>query len=279
MKLPDSRTLGYAAFGDMEGRPLLYFHGGLSSRLDIAFGAEEFARRKIKVLAPDRPGIGISDRQPKRTLLDWCADVRHFLTALGITSCPLLAWSVAGPYAFACAHQLPDLITKVGTIGSAPPMEYPNAIEELGLLIDRILVRCPQSMEGLLAASLTATARMPRPILRWHIESEVSSEADRKVIKAMTLEQSTDFVIESVRQGGAGIVDDYKALVRPWGFSIKEIQKPVFLWYGEEDKILHLKAQQYIAANIPGAVLTLVPTEGHFLLHHKLAEVLRTLCD
>ena len=33
IKLRDGRLLGYAEFGDPDGKPILYFHGAYSSRL------------------------------------------------------------------------------------------------------------------------------------------------------------------------------------------------------------------------------------------------------
>jgi pimeloyl-ACP methyl ester carboxylesterase len=55
--------------------PVLYFHGGMSSRLDIGFGDSEAKAHRVRLLAPDRPGIGGSDRAPRHTIASWAADV------------------------------------------------------------------------------------------------------------------------------------------------------------------------------------------------------------
>src|SRR5258708_3828222 len=73
--LPDGRRLSYADWGDPKGRPVLYFHGGLSCRLDIAFGDAEAKTHGVRLLAPDRPGIGGSDRARRRAVASWAADV------------------------------------------------------------------------------------------------------------------------------------------------------------------------------------------------------------
>ena len=36
VRLPDGRLLGYADWGDPSGAPVIYCHGGLNSRLDVA---------------------------------------------------------------------------------------------------------------------------------------------------------------------------------------------------------------------------------------------------
>ena len=39
VQLPDGRLLGYADWGDPDGAPVIYCHGGLSSRVDIAWAS------------------------------------------------------------------------------------------------------------------------------------------------------------------------------------------------------------------------------------------------
>lgn len=79
IRLSDGCHLGYAEYGDPDGKPVVYFHGGLSSRLDIAFAALFCQTRGIRLLSIDRPGIGLSDFQPNRMLLDWPDDICEHL--------------------------------------------------------------------------------------------------------------------------------------------------------------------------------------------------------
>ncbi|MBV8463847.1 MAG: alpha/beta hydrolase, partial [Acidimicrobiales bacterium] len=72
--LPDGRTLGYAEFGDPEGTPLVNCHGGLTGRLDVEPADRVAQQAGIRILSPDRPGIGRSDRKKGRTIGDWAAD-------------------------------------------------------------------------------------------------------------------------------------------------------------------------------------------------------------
>lgn len=52
--------LGYADWGDPGGAPVIYCHGGLSSRVDIAWASRFCAERGVRLIAPDRPGSGLS---------------------------------------------------------------------------------------------------------------------------------------------------------------------------------------------------------------------------
>jgi hypothetical protein len=61
IKLSDGRTLAYLDIGDPEGRPLFYFHGGPGSRLEGLLYDQFNRQLGIRMIAPDRPGYGLSD--------------------------------------------------------------------------------------------------------------------------------------------------------------------------------------------------------------------------
>jgi pimeloyl-ACP methyl ester carboxylesterase len=276
MTLPDGRTLGWAQYGAIDGKPLLYFHGGVSSRLDIEFASRHCQENNIRLIAPDRPGIGISSPQPKRSLLDWTSDVEHLLNHLNIESLPLLGWSLAGPYVWACAYKLPQRFTKISTVGGASPILPPVKVEQLGLLADRMLLSCPPALESVLAASLDASGKLPAPTMKWILENELS-ENDKAIVQELSLAEATDFIFESTRQGGMGVVDDYRAVAQDWGFDLGEIRGDVTLWHGDEDRLLPILMTQYLKDHIPHATVNIVPKRGHFLLHRMLDEVLSPL--
>ena len=75
LKLKDGRTLGFAQYGDLEGKPVLEFHGNPSSRLGSRLFDEAARRMGVCVIGVDRPGMGLSDGKPHRKLLDWPDDV------------------------------------------------------------------------------------------------------------------------------------------------------------------------------------------------------------
>src|SRR5438132_12266206 len=74
IRLSDGGTLGYAEYGDPSGVPVLFFHGTPSSRLATAPSWSDTSLG-VRLIVPDRPGIGLSTYKPKRTLLDWPNDV------------------------------------------------------------------------------------------------------------------------------------------------------------------------------------------------------------
>jgi pimeloyl-ACP methyl ester carboxylesterase len=111
IRLRDGRRLGYAEWGDPGGRPLLYFHGWPGSRVEGRLGDEAAKAKGVGMIALDRPGMGLSDYQPRRTLVDWPDDVIQVAAALGLDRFAVLGISGGGPYAAACAWKLSEQLT------------------------------------------------------------------------------------------------------------------------------------------------------------------------
>ena len=74
VRLPDGRRLGVASHGDPDGRPIFLNHGTPASRLGHEFTDAPARAKGIRVLCPDRPGIGRSDPVRGRTLAGWADD-------------------------------------------------------------------------------------------------------------------------------------------------------------------------------------------------------------
>ena len=74
-QLSDGRELAYDEYGDPQGHPTCYFHGGPGSRLEGALFHEGGLKHSLRIMAVDRPGMGGSDFLPGRTMLDFPKDV------------------------------------------------------------------------------------------------------------------------------------------------------------------------------------------------------------
>ncbi|RMZ90247.1 hypothetical protein DV736_g2527, partial [Chaetothyriales sp. CBS 134916] len=75
--LPDGRKLGYAQCGSPTGRAVFFAHGHPGSRLDAAHLHEVGLKVGARIIAADRPGMGLSSPHPDRTLLDYPKDLEH----------------------------------------------------------------------------------------------------------------------------------------------------------------------------------------------------------
>lgn len=278
LKLDCGRNLGYAECGEKHGTPLIYFHGGLSSRLDIAFASGICKQKGIRLIAPDRPGIGLSEHQHTRGLLDWPLDVQMLADRLELRKFATLGWSLGGPYSLVCGFSLPDRVTVAGTVGCIAPLPWSENLSALGLMADRLLIWCTRSAPFLVPPILTLSKWLPAKYVKDALLQElVRSPGDRKVIESLSVEDATDFFREALRTGVAGTAEDYRTISFDWPFAVDQIQAPVRLWHGKEDIIVPLSHAKYLEAHIPDAELTIVPGQGHFLLHNHFADVVDVL--
>src|SRR5439155_16354079 len=102
IRLRDNRLLGYAEYGTSSGYPVIFFHGMPGSRLEGALGHEAAIGQNVRLVAPDRPGYGLSDFKRRRRMLDWADDVVELADALGIDRFAVAGISGGGPYVAAC---------------------------------------------------------------------------------------------------------------------------------------------------------------------------------
>jgi len=91
------------------------------------FGSDALANKlNIRVIAPDRPGLGRSEFQPGRRIGDWPDDVLALADQLKLARFAILGYSGGGPYAAACALKIPERLTRVGIVSGTAPFDEPG---------------------------------------------------------------------------------------------------------------------------------------------------------
>src|SRR5262245_33665862 len=121
--LPDGRKLGFAEWGDLNGKPVFLFAGSTSARFSRHPDASILQEMGVHLYTFDRPGMGLSDFQPTRTLLDWAKDIRNFADQKKIDRFAIVAGSQGGPYGAACAYALADCLSSVTLVSAVSPMD------------------------------------------------------------------------------------------------------------------------------------------------------------
>src|SRR5690349_404455 len=114
LRRPDGRALGYAEFGPPKGMPIVCIHGYGDSRLTRHPDDSLLTKLGVRLVTLDRPGIGLTDYRPARSVLDWVDDARLLADQLGLGRFAVLGWSGGGPHALACARRFPDRLRAVG---------------------------------------------------------------------------------------------------------------------------------------------------------------------
>jgi pimeloyl-ACP methyl ester carboxylesterase len=282
LRVEDGRLLGYATYGDPAGRPVFYFHGFPGSRLEAQLADPVAARMGIRLIALDRPGFGLSDFKPRRTISEWPDDVVRLADALRIDRFATVGVSGGGPYAAACALRIPQRLTTVSIVCGLAPLDTPGATHRM-IRNNHWIFFLGRRLPWLAKISLRRIAyqvrRDPWAILRRHIAA--LPDPDRAVFARPEVKTTiTDTVIEAFRGGSRGAICELLLYTRPWGFLLGEIATRVSLWHGEQDVSVPPAMGQYQARTIPNCCATFYPGEGHFsLVINHMEEILSGCLD
>src|SRR3954464_6157218 len=109
----DSRLVGFADYGPGDGIPVLWCHGGPGSRFEPAPLADAAATAGLRLIGIDRPGYGLSEPQPGRTLVGWIRDAIAVADRLGAEQFGTVGVSTGGAYALALAAMEPPRVLGV----------------------------------------------------------------------------------------------------------------------------------------------------------------------
>jgi len=285
MQLSDGRILGYAEYGVPLGKPLFYFHGWPSSRIEFGgLKGDEVAKRlNVRVIAADRPGFGLTSYQSYHRFTDWPKDVAALADHLGFDRFAVMSYSAGSPYSLACADALSDRLTSVGVVsGVGQPFSAPGATKSMPTILlwttARIHPRLTWMMFNIMKNTL-ATA--PRDQLPKSAKQAMMAEADFEFIQQHpdVNGANLDGGVEALRQGGLGPAEAGALYWKPWGYRLEDIRTKVHVWHGEEDLNAPFAAHgKILAQKLPNVEARFYPGEGHIsLIHKNLKTIIATL--
>jgi len=255
--------VGADVLGASGGYPILWCHGGLSSRLDARAidGAAE--RVGATIISIDRPGIGTATTGPSESVAGWAHLALAEMTRLGHDHFSAAGWSAGGPYALACAAAAPGRVDGVATVASMHPLSDDNYRRELAMMLDRVLFRWsadhPRWARVLVRAGSLAPDRM---VMGNVMKSAV--EVERPILRAQA-PVVLAFLREATRNGPSGVVDDYARLAADWGFDLADVKCPVTVWHGTDDPLVPIAHGRDLADKVASARFVELSGRGHFL--------------
>ena len=282
LRLATGRRLAYDEHGAADGTPIFYFHGSPSTRLEWhLFGSEALTRKlTVRIIVPDRPGLGRSDFQPGRRISDWPADVIALADHLALARFAVLGYSGGGPYAAVCALKIPERLTHVGIVSGTGPFDEPGLLAAINPFNLRF-IQLARTNPWLSRLALRLMGRMvqywPR---RFVTQAKAGFPAPDQVVLARPDFQRAFVAViqEGLRAGPHGAQLDTALMASPWDFRPQDIRAAVHLWHGEADANAPLAMGHYMAAAIPNSHAAFYPGEGHLSLMAKhMEEILNVL--
>jgi pimeloyl-ACP methyl ester carboxylesterase len=284
----DGRTLEVLTLGPADGLPFM-FHtgtpGGLVGQSPMTDAATDLGLRTVLYA---RPGYGSSTQQPGRLVADAAADVTAILDHLGAGSFVTAGWSGGGPHALACAALLPERCLAAASVAGIAP-HGGDGLDWLGDMAPENVQEFTAAADG--EAALTSLLEGAADELRDITPAALTKELGGLVSDADKAAASGDFaeyLAESFRAGLAtgiaGWRDDDLAFVQDWGFALSGggngAGVPITIWQGGQDRMVPFAHGAWLAGQLPGARVHLLPGEGHLTLAATaFSQILADLLD
>jgi pimeloyl-ACP methyl ester carboxylesterase len=270
LALSDGRSLEVFVGGAEDGIPLVFHYGTPSSGRPYEPFLDLAAERELRLVTYSRAGYSSSTRNPGRSVGDIAGDVTAILDHLGAPRCYTMGWSGGGPHALACAALLPDRVIATSCAAGVAPypaegldwmagMGAENHAEFGAALADPDLLQRFLEHEGSWVATVTAD--------RVAVDfGDLVSDVDRSAITGDFAEWLAVGFRESVSNGIWGWFDDDLAFVKPWGFELGAVSRPVDIWQGGQDRMVPFAHGQWLAQHVGSATAYLLPEHGHLSL-------------
>lgn len=276
--LSSGKKIACHEFGDPAGVPAFYFHGWPSSGIQGQLMDEDAGKLGIRLVSPDRPGLGGSDFQPGRRLLDWpqtlCEVARHY----SWEKFHIFGVSGGGPYVYAAALRIPERLLSASVVCGAPPLKVLGASGLFWpyrfMLVIRDHLNCLMNPVFNIGCriSLQAPADIP---MRWLLN--MLNAEDQKI---MNIRRNLDVIAEGFRQSVAQRVAHVQAdadiYTSDWGFDLRDVKFPIHLWHGREDRNIPFSYAEKVAAMLPNSITHWTDSDGHYSLAvsrgHEVAE-------
>ena len=277
--LADGRNMTFAEYGSPDGHPVLYFHGTPSSRLEpLLIGDDTFVQLGLRIIAPDRPGMGRSSFQPHRSFTEWPVDVIALADALGLGRFSVLGHSGGGVYAAACAARIPERLHSAVIVSGAWRMDSSEVLAKLHFMTRlawRLAKHAPMLL-GLLLRSMAADAGNNLSQMK-----NILPQSDYDAFEYPGRYEAFGYVFrEALRQGPRGAAWDMRLHVRPLGVRLQDIQMPLHVFHGEKDANVPIALVREALASLPTARLIVYPHEAHLsTLCNRFDDIARALIE
>jgi pimeloyl-ACP methyl ester carboxylesterase len=279
LAVASGRKVGFYEYGDPNGEPLFALHGVPSCGAGFDWTDEPARRRGIRVIAPDRPGVGLSDPLPRRPVIGYAAELASVADALGLDAFTVLGYSGGGPYACAVAHSLPDRLRAVGIaagMGQVGVWAKTTDFETTDARFLEMAQRRPMLARAILRTVAASAKTMPKQAVASFAKE--LSPSDRVVLDSFDDPRTTMALFtQAFLRGARGVVDDYATLAQPWGFDVEAIRLPVLVWQGDADTMVPAVQSHELVRRLPNATLTVFPGEGHLAPVTHIDEILDAL--
>ena len=270
VQTPDGRSLAVRIAGPEDGDVVVYHTGTPSYRRLYPALVRAGEERGLRHLTYSRPGYAESDRQPGRTVADCVADVVAIVDQIGIERFYVTGQSGGGPHSLACAALLPDRVWSASSTAGVAPYDAEGLDWLAGMGQENLDEFAAQEAgDEELVAFLEEAAGQYGNLSGDQVLAalgDLIADADKAVLTGDFAEHQARGLHDALAGGIWGWFDDDKSVFADWGFDLREIEVPVTVWQGDDDRMVPFAHGKWLAEHVAGAKARLLEGEGHISL-------------
>jgi len=261
--------------GPAAGRPVLFIAGAGTGK-SMAFGDDVLHELGVRLLCADRPGMGGSTPDPRRTANSTAADYAAFVAAvLDGSGCPIPVVANSQGSVFGLEMAAAGRASTLALVSPADEVAHPRVRERLpahtGGLVD--LVNSDPSAAADLLHGFTAMD-MERLVL------DSASSRDRAVYTDTAFAgRFRTALAEGFAGDGSGYQTDTLIAMSRWDVDFGTIRTPTTIFFGSDDAAHSPDQGEFLASRIPTARRRIVPQAGGSLLWTHARQVLLAADD
>jgi pimeloyl-ACP methyl ester carboxylesterase len=275
------RKLEVREYGAASGHPAFFFHGLIGSHHQASYVDQQAQQHGLRIIAPNRPGVGASEFVVRATAVDAVADVEDIAAAFALDSFSVIGISGGTPYALATLLKLSRRVATVTLISGMGPTRLAGALDGMDRrrrLVLEIGSRYPElARRGFQMAAdrfrADSTRFLNRLIKTW-------SQADQTLFRRKDVYDLFMKDLHQVFTEGRGVESLAHELVvyRNNGFGLRDLpaDRRVVLWHGLADNIVPPAMAWRMTRALPNAELHFVPG-GHFVAVEIAAQIIGRL--
>ncbi len=272
IRLSDGRRLAFREYGVADGRPVLVFHAGVGASL-LPPGTDARCRELgLRVVAPERPGIGRSDPRPDYSVEGVADDLVQLATDLGLGPVQFCSFTSGSRFALATAERLGDSVSRVLMLSPRPPQTAAAAASPSPMVaFQGRMMAHPWVAEQVFAV---LRLRLSRPIISQMMRASALGPGDLAYLteEPDTTDQMTEGLREALAVTARGTADELRhggAAIRPG----PALRAPITVWQGVEDTYASsTEVKAWLGDHLE--TLRSVPGIGNYLIHKHWPEAL-----
>jgi pimeloyl-ACP methyl ester carboxylesterase len=273
IKLGDGRSFGWHEWGNPKGTPILFCTGAAMSGY-LGFGFDTLSKLDLRLIAIDRPGLGLSAYDRNKSLATWAADVERLLKFISAQKAYAVGFSQGAPFALALAAR--GLVSAAAIVSGQDQLYHSSMRPLLIPDVQQMLNTIEQDPDGF-EQHVVETFTLEQ---MWNMVMGMNGERDRSVYESPAFTTAFRRALEDgFSQGTKGYARDLILALTNWGLEVETLRLPIDLWYGRLDTSpVHSPDFGVTLANrLPQATLHILDDEGGSLLWTRSHEILATL--